>query len=168
MVGGALRLVDAYLATTGAVQAQQITYFVTDLMLALGLLGIYLPRRKILGVVGLLGFVAALAGLLVVRAAVLNGFGPNAYLIGATVTLVGVVAMSAALLARTSFPKLAPFLWMASFAVGLVGLLSAKLAWAIALAGILFGVGFIVAGIHLLQSRHETRSDSQVATGPGL
>jgi hypothetical protein len=151
IVGGALRVADAYLATTGAVRALQIAYFVTDVMLLFGLCGIYFPLRKILGSVGLFGFVAAVVGLLIVRTSRLNGLGSIAYLIGAAVTLFGVVAMATVMLARKAFPKLGPALWIASLIVGLIGLTSTKLSWAVALAGVLFGIGFVVAGINLLQ-----------------
>jgi hypothetical protein len=151
IAGGALRVGDAFLAVTTAVHAQRVAYAVTDLMLILGLCGIYLPRRKTLGMVGFLGFVASIAGLAIVRSSGLNLLGPNCYLIGATVTLVGVVAMGAVMLVRKAFPKLAPALWIASVVVGLIGLMSAKLGWAVALAGVIFGVGFVVAGINVLQ-----------------
>jgi hypothetical protein len=67
------------------------------------------------------------------------------------VTLVGVVAMGSVLLIRTSFPKLGPTLWIASFAVGLIGLLTGMTGWAVILAGVIFGVGFVVVGMILLQ-----------------
>ena len=151
VLGGGLRVVDAYLAVTSAVRVQQIAYFVTDVMLLLGLCGIYFPRRKALGFVGFLGFAAAVAGLLIVRSSSFNGLGPQSYLIGATVTLVGVVVLGMGMLVRVAFPKLAPALWIASAVVGLIGLLSAKLSWAVTLAGVIFGIGFVAAGISLFK-----------------
>lgn len=151
IAGGGLRVADIFLAATGAVRAQQIAYFVTDLLLMLGLCGVYFPRRKNLGVVGFLGFAASIAGLLIVRTSGLYGLGSNSYLIGATVTLIGVVAMGTVMLVRKAFPILGPALWIASFFVGLLGLLSAKLTWAVPLAGMIFGVAFIVAGMNVLQ-----------------
>jgi len=150
VVGGALRVADAFLTGTKAVGVQQIAYFVTDLMLLLGLCGVYFARRKTLGRVGLLGFVASVTGLLIVRSSGLNVFGPSSYLVGATVTLLGVVAMGSVLLVRGAFPKLGPALWIASFAVGLIGLLTGMM-WAVVLAGMIFGVGFAVVGVNLLQ-----------------
>jgi drug/metabolite transporter (DMT)-like permease len=155
VAGGGLRVADAYLAATSAIRAQQIAYFITDLLLILGLCGIYFSRRKALGVVGLLGFGASIAGLLIVRTSGLNGLGSNSYLIGATLTLIGVVAMGTVMLVRKAFPKLGPALWIASFVVGLIGLLSAKLSWAVALAGVIFGIGFIAAGINLLREESQ-------------
>jgi drug/metabolite transporter (DMT)-like permease len=163
-VGGGLRVADAYLAVTNAIRTQQIAYLVTDLMLIVGLCGIYLPKRKTLGLIGLLGFAASNAGLLIVRISAFNHLGSNAYLTGATVTLIGVVAMGTVMLIRKAFPKLGPVLWIASFVVGLIGLLSPGLSWAVALAGVIFGAGFIVAGINLFQSKSPTHSELPVAT----
>jgi hypothetical protein len=161
IAGGGLRVADAYLAVAAAARAQQIAYFVTDLLLLLGLCGVYWPRRKNLGLVGFLGFAASIVGLLIVRSSGLTGLGSNSYLIGAAATLIGVVAMGAVMLVRKAFPKLGPALWIASLIVGLIGLLSAKPSGAVALAGVIFGVGFIVAGINLLQPNSATPRDER-------
>lgn len=163
VAGGGLRVADAFLAVTSAAHAQQIAYFVTDLMLMLGLCGIYLPGRKTLGLTGFLGFAASIAGLLIVRSSAWNGLGSNSYMIGATVTLMGVVAMGAVMLVRKAFPKLGPMLWITSFVVGLIGLLSPKFGWAVALAGVIFGVGFIVAGVSVLRTQSPARPEFPVA-----
>ena len=158
VAGGALRVADAYLAVTGTARTQQIAYFITDILLLFGLCGLYLVLRRALGIAGHLGFAAAVGGLFVVRASSLAGFGQNGYVVGAAVTLVGVVAMGAAMMARTSFPRLGPALWIASFAVGLLGLISAKISWAVALAGVIFGAGFVAAGVALLRMDSATPS----------
>jgi FtsH-binding integral membrane protein len=72
--------------------------------------------------------------------------------------------MGTVMLIRKAFPKLGPVLWIASFVVGLIGLLSPGLSWAVALAGVIFGAGFIVAGINLFQSKSPTHSELPVAT----
>jgi hypothetical protein len=151
VLGGALRVADSFLAGMVAVRTLQIAYFVTDVMLLAGLCGIYLGLRRTLGLSGFLGFVAAVTGLLIVRASALIAVSSNSYFIGATVTLIGVVAMGLAMLLRTSFSRVGPVLWIASFALGLIGLASAKLSWTVVWAGVLFGVGFVVVGINLLR-----------------
>ena len=78
-----------------------------------------------------------------------RSFGPSAYLVGASVTLLGVVAISVAMLATATFPRPAPLLWIASLIIGLIGLLPVGMSWSVTLAGVLFGLGFIAAGISL-------------------
>lgn len=150
IAGGALRILDAFPVVTGSARMQGIVYPLTDLLLLLGLCGLYLPLRKTLGLAGALGFGAAVVGLLIVRSAAFNGLGANSYLIGATVTLIGVVTLSVILLVRGVFPKLAPGLWIGSFVVGLLGLLFSRPNLGMTLAGIVFGLGFVVAGVNLL------------------
>lgn len=159
IAGGALRIAEAYLATTNAVRAQQVAYLITDIFLALGLCGIYASLHKILGLVGLLAFLVSLAGLLVVRASALFPVGAGAYLIGATITLVGTVGLGTVLLARSAFPHAGPVLWIASLVVGLAGMAPGAPAWFVALAGVIFGAGFIAAGAALLRpvAVHESR-----------
>jgi len=145
ILGGGLRVLDAFI--NGNMRVQQVAYFVTDTMLIFGLCGIYLSRSNRLGLVGLLGFVSSVIGLLIVRS-----FGQSAYLVGASVTLLGMVAISVAMLVRAAFQRLAPTLWIASLIVGVIAL-PFKLTWGFTVAGIIFGLGFVAAGISLKPSR---------------
>ena len=150
IVGGALRVADGLFVTSAAPQTQQLAYFFTDLMLLFGLCGIYFTRSHRLGLAGLLGFVISFLGILMVRSSAISIFGFSAYLVGASVMLFGMVAIGIAMLVNHAFPKLPPLLWLASLIIGLIGLLPAAMAWAVTLAGVTFGIGFITAGISLL------------------
>lgn len=165
IAGGALRVVDAYIAATSDTRVQQVVYFVTDVLLLVALCGIFLAFRHAWGVPGHLGFLIAGGGLLIVRASALTDFGQNGYLVGATVTLVGVVCMGLVLITRVRFPRLGPAMWVASFAVGLLGLLSPAMGWAIVLAGVIFGAGFVAVGSALLRGDLPTLHD-ETAAGP--
>ncbi len=153
IVGGALRVADAFLTTAVAVHIQQLCYFVTDLMLLFGLCGIYLSRSNRLGLTGLLGFAVSVTGILMVRSSALSLFGLSAYLVGATVTLLGIVVIGAAMLIHAAFPQLAPILWIASLIIGVIGLLPSAMSWGVTLAGVTFGIGFIAAGICLFSDK---------------
>lgn len=146
ILGGGLRIVDAFL-TNATSHIQQAAYFATDAMLIFSLCGIYLSRSNRLGLAGLLGFVSSITGLLIVRS-----FGQGAYIVGASVTLLGVVLISVAMLVRAAFPKLAPMLWIASLIVGVIAL-PFRLNWGFTVAGVIFGLGFVAAGINLKPSR---------------
>jgi hypothetical protein len=152
ILGGALRIADAFLGSSGA-QFQQLAYFATDVMLIFGLCGIYFSRSDRLGFPGLFGFVLAITGILMVRSAALSVFGLNAYLVGAAVTLLGVDLISIIMLIRGAFPKLIPILWIASLAFGVIGMFGAAASWAVPLAGVTFGVGFIAAGMILFSDQ---------------
>jgi hypothetical protein len=117
ILGGGLRVVDGFL-NNADIHVQQVAYFLTDVMLIFGLCGIYLSRSNRLGLAGLFGFALSITGILMVRS-----FGQGAYLVGASVTLLGMVVLSVVMLAKGTFPKLAPILWIASLVVGVIGLL---------------------------------------------
>jgi len=156
VLSGGLRVADAFLPAGVDAQLQQFAYFATDLMFIFALCGIYLTRSHRLGLIGLLGFASSITGLLVVRS-----FGAGAYLLGATVTLLGVVAMGVVMLVRKAFPKWAPILWITSLIVGVVGLLPAGKNFGVTLAGVIFGIGFVAAGISLLgEARDLPAADS--------
>lgn len=149
ILGGVLRVADAFMTAGVAVHLQQVAYFVTDVLLVFGLCGIYLKGSNRLGWAGLIGFVASVTGILMVRGSVLSLFGLSAYLIGGAITLIGVVAIAVSMLVHAAFPKLAPLLWITSLIIGLVGLLFPAISWAVLLAGVTFATGFIAAGISL-------------------
>ena len=91
ILGGGLRIVDAFL--NNAHGYVQVAYFVTDVMLIFGLYGIYLSHSNRLGLTGLIGF-AAITGLLMI----VRSFGQKVYLVGATVTVLGMVVLSIVML----------------------------------------------------------------------
>ena len=150
IAGGALRVADGLWIVSAASNTQQLAYFITDLLLLFGLCGIYLTRSHRLGLPGLVGFILSFLGILMVRSSTLSLFGFNAYLVGASVTLFGVVAIGVAMLARDAFPKSAPVLWIVSLIIGVIGLFPFAMGWGVMLAGVTFGAGFVAAGISLL------------------
>jgi len=147
ILGGSLRVLDAFLDKAD-IHLQQLAYFGTDTMLIFGLCGVYLSRSNRLGLAGLLGFAASITGTVMVR-----NFGSGGYLIGASVTLVGVVLISLTMLAKAAYPRSAPILWIVSLIVGLIGLLPLGANWGLTLAGVIFGLGFVAAGIGLRTAR---------------
>jgi hypothetical protein len=153
IAGGVLRVVDAFLTSGVAVHAQQIAYAVTDLMLVFGLCGIYLSRSNRLGWTGLVGFVTSITGILMVRSSELSLFGFSGYLIGATITLLGVVVLGISMMIHTAFPRLAPILWIVSLIAGLIGLATAAKDLGVLVAGVAFGAGFVAAGMRLLSEK---------------
>jgi hypothetical protein len=166
IIGGALRVADAFLPGGVTVQVQQLAYIATDIMLLIGLCGIYLSRSNRLGLVGLLGFIASIIGILMVRSSAPGLFGFSSYLTGATVTLLGVVTLSIALLMHAALPKLAPILWIASLIIGAMGLLPVAKSWGVTLAGVAFGMGFVAAGIGVLSDKTASTSLPGRATYP--
>ena len=151
IAGGALRVVDGLLVPSMSVPVQQSAYFVTDLLLLYGMCGIYLTRSRRIGFAGFAGFIVFWIGIFMVRSSTLALFGYSAYQIGATVTLLGAVALGFEMLLRKIFPRLGPVLWTAALFLGMLSLHPAWAGWSVTLAGVAFGLGFIAAGTSLLK-----------------
>jgi len=104
-------------------------------------------RAERLGGLGLIGFIIALGAILLIRSAGLLG---ATYQTGATLLAVGLAVMSAAALLRRDKPLLAPILWLLCLLSGVAALAFAPAAMA---AFVLFGLGYIAAGVELLRGR---------------
>lgn len=147
IAGGALRLGEPLLKAAFTGNAFQLSYFVIDIFLLLGLVGWYSWRAEKLGIAGLIGFVSGAVGILAIRSA--NLFGPQGYMLGATLLLVGLAVMNAPALIRREGPICPPLLWLIAFVCGLGSLVYPPLAF---VAGTVFGIGYIFAGISLLRA----------------
>jgi hypothetical protein len=148
VVGGALRMADAFTVGVLSEHTLQLLYFTTDFFFVLGLVGIYARSSASLGITGLIGFIVAILGFLIIRSSTLNFFGQGGYMFGATIVALGMAVMSAAMLIRKSGSRCAAALWLLSLALGIVGAVSG-VAFAGRAAGVVFGAGFIVAGVGL-------------------
>lgn len=147
LAGGLLRIANSFTGAWVGEGVLGIVYFVEDLLLLLGLLGIYLPQRRMLGIVGLVGFVLGVIGLFTIRSASL--FGPAGYQLGAAELLIGLSIMGVRQLAAGQ--RAAPSLFLASLALGLLSLVPALARPCALLAAITFGLGFALAGLRLLR-----------------
>ncbi len=147
IAGGALRAGEPLLKTALASGTLSLVYFSIDVFLLIGLMGWYAWRAEKLGITGLVGFASGIVGVLIIRST--NLFGAQGYVIGATHLLLGLVVMNARALIRRDGPICPPLLWLIAFLCGLASLSYAPLAL---IAGTVFGVGYIFAGVSLLRS----------------
>lgn len=143
IVGGALRVVDSFVTQALPADVLATLYFATDVFLLLGIAGIYLSRR--LGIAGVIGVLIFVVAILLVRASALGILGSNGYQLAAAIALSGLVILSAeSLLRRTGIAS--SMLWLSALGFGVMGVLGFVPALMTILAGVAFGVGFIVAG----------------------
>lgn len=146
VAGGALRVADALLTGHFAGAKLEPVYFLTDVFFLGGLLGLYLPRRAALGWAGLVSFAAAAIGFLFIRSASL--FGGAGYILGAPIVLFGTTALGV-LLAINGSQRVAAGIWLGAFAVAIAGSCCMPQVREFDAAGILYGFGFMAAGIAL-------------------
>jgi hypothetical protein len=148
--GGALRIADALLTGHFVGASLEPVYFLTDVLFLGGLLGLYLPRRHALGWAGLASFAAAAIGFLIIRSASL--FGSVGYIIGAPIVLVGTTALGI-LHATRGRQRVAAGIWLAALAVAIAVSCCIPAVRELDAAGILYGLGFMAAGVALARER---------------
>lgn len=152
IAGGALRIADAFLADRFAAPTLAPLYFLTDLLLLGGTLGIYFARRHLLGWTGVAAVALTFVGLLIVRSDGVRIFGLGGYEVGAPLALFGTTLLGV-LLGLKGHLRVSATLWLSALAIG-IGLPCCQSAdFTLFVAGALYGAGFIAAGASLLFTR---------------
>lgn len=154
IAGGLARIVSSFGWRQDPVTLEWF-YAIIDILLLLGLIGIYLGRADRLGFLGLASFAVSVAALSFIGGPDADPFGFSTYEQGATVLAIGMVGMSIAWVRTGERPLAAPLCWFGSvLAVGIAGMLPAPTpSYGFMAAGILFGAGFVSAGAALLARR---------------
>jgi hypothetical protein len=145
IIGGALRIADAFLPSIGIDETVlQQAYFVTDLFLIMGAIGLIADSGEALRWPGAIGFVVFLIGILLVRSPQVTFFGAGGYQFGAAIALVGICIIGAAMLV-SRVALIAPLMWFGTLLAGALGAVAAPSVM-LGIAGLLFGGGFVAIG----------------------
>lgn len=153
IAGGLLRIFSA-VAQIGDQVTLEWLYTAIDVLLLFGLIGIYLARAERLGFLGLASFGVAVAALSFIGGPDADVFGFSTYEQGAAALAIAMVGLSIAWLQRGEKPIWAPICWFGSVVcVGLFNFIPAISQYGFTVAGILFGLGFALAGWELVKRR---------------
>jgi len=148
ILAGLLRAGTSFISYSNSKPSAQMEmlYLVIDILILLGLLGIYAHQHERVGGVGFVGFLLALIGTAII-------VGPDGaigsvdmYVVGSMLITFGLTLFSLASLRAQSLPRAAPLLWILSTLVGVGGFLIKGPALLFVIAGLAFGLAFIVAG----------------------
>lgn len=152
VLGGAARIFAAF-SLIGDAIALEWLYTAIDVLLSFGLIGIYLDRAARLGFLGLASFAVGVAALSFIGGPDADPFGFSTYEQGAATLAIAMVGLSIAWLRANERPLAAPLCWFGSvIAVGVLGLLPAPMpSYGLLAAGVLFGAGFVSAGVDLFR-----------------
>ncbi|PCI59882.1 MAG: hypothetical protein COB37_10575 [Kordiimonadales bacterium] len=118
-----------------------------------GLIGIYLKSADRTGWLGLIGFALAAAGLASIVGPDALMFGIEFYLIGGTLAMIGLALLGIARLKNSVGPKGIALIWPSALAVGTLGTLTMNPLLGFMIPGVLFGVGFVAIGLHLIYAK---------------
>jgi len=158
IVGAAIDVVAPFLIYPRLVEPQpHLVYVTIDLLLMIGMLGVWSASRRSAGVLALVGFVLGLLGVMLVRTSSAKIFGEASYRIASSVWSIGMVVWSVDLL-RTRGPfRIAAGLWIATLVIGLAGVLLKDHGPVAHVAKMSFILGFVAAAVDLLKARGESQ-----------
>lgn len=149
LLAGGLRTGASFIPYTQPGVALELFYLVIDVLLLLGLLGIYAYQHEQVGISGFLGFLLALIG----TASIIGPDGAiggvEMYVVGSLLISVGLTVLAFGTWRANKLPRAVPVLWVVSTVVGIGGFLAGGLAITFLVAGVAFGLAFILAGVRL-------------------
>ncbi len=154
LLAGAARIAAA-LPWTSDATSREALYDTVDALLLFAVMGIYLSRKDHLGMLGLTSFVVAIAALSFIGGPDADPFGFSTYEQGAYTLAIAMVGLSLAWWLAKQRPLWAPACWFLSvIAAGVLEMLPAPLpSYGLTAAGLLFGLGFIFAGVDLISAK---------------
>lgn len=150
IVGGLLRIASSFPLIEDGTTLQWL-YSGIDILLLMGIIGIYLQRAERLGFLGLTSFGVAVAALSFIGGPDADPFGFSTYEQGAAALAIALVGLSMAWVRAGEKPVWPALAWFASVvAVGLLGTIQPLAPFGMPAAGVLFGLGFVLAGLPLV------------------
>lgn len=153
LVGAAVDIVAPFLIYPHLVGTQpHLVYVAIDLLLMIGMLGVWSASQARASILGLIGFVLGLLGVMLVRTSSAKIFGEASYMIASSIWSIGVVVWGLDLLRAKTF-RVSAGLWIAALVVGLVGLALKDHGPVAHVAKVSFIAGFVCAGLGLIRTR---------------
>lgn len=127
-------------------------YTAIDVLSLFGLIAIYLDRAERLGFLGVASFIVAVAALSFIGGPDADPFGFSTYEQGAAALAIAMVGLSIAWIRANQRPLWGPFCWFSSvIVVGVLNWIPPISHYGLQVAGLLFGLGFVLTGWPLLR-----------------
>lgn len=149
IVGGSLRVASAFVPYKSDTLWLEMMYAIIDYSLLVGMSAIYLRFANQLGVLGLLTFCVITIGLSSIVGPDTEMFGVDFYQLGAGVIVSGLAILSAQLLI-CGMARVESSLWILSFLLSVCAVLL-DMQILLTLAGVLFGLAFVISGRAILR-----------------
>lgn len=150
LVAGVLRVAAAWPMGLQGVVDPELLYFAIDAGFLFGTVALYARHAEALGLIGLAGFAPALFGVALILGPDVPMLGFDIYVIGSTLFAAGMALQAAAaLFLGVSFGGAHFFL--GAFALGAAAQFVPALPLHFQIAGTLFGLGFVMAGVQLVR-----------------
>ena len=147
ILGGILRGIGSFVPASTPVIPLEALYFLTDVFILFGVMGLYGLQHEEAGLWGFFGFVLATVGIGIIIGPDGSIAGVNVYPIGAGIFSVGLILLAIGSWRANKLPRWIPFLWILSMVVGSIGYFVHDLNLLFVISGVLFGWSFAGAGI---------------------
>ena len=149
ILAGVLRAGAAFVPYSDPGTGLELFYLVIDVLILLGLLGVYAYEHAQVGVLGLAGFLLALVGTASITGPDGTLGGVDVYAAGAGTLSIGLLLLALASWNAERLPRWVCALWALSTLVGVGGFLIGQPPATFLIAGVAFGLGFVGAGFRL-------------------
>lgn len=164
MLGGILRGIASFMPTTPGL-ALQVLYFAIDVLFLVGITDLYAFQRKQTGRWGVVGFLIAFIGVALLIGNDVVKAPTILYPVAASLFTVGTGILALSWWATKTFPRWIAVALILPIFVGLPGYVFKELSVLFLIAGVIFSIGFIGAGltVWLSRSRSSVRSPSSAS-----
>lgn len=149
ILGGGLRMGSSFIPWDGSAAIEALA-FAIDVSLLFGLMGVYLADRARLGAAGFMSFAVSEAGIASIVGPDGMVLGLDTYQLGVLVIAFGLFAFGVVMLVRRAGSALAALLWIGAPGASVAGTLINQPEAGFATGGVLFGAGFVAAGVRLV------------------
>jgi hypothetical protein len=153
LLAGALRTVASFIPYAQPGVLMEWFYLVIDVLLLLGLLGIYGYQHTHVGVAGFLGFLAALIGTASIIGPDGKIGGMDLYVVGSLLISIGLSVLAFGVWQARKLSRAVPVLWWLSTLIGIGGFAAGGLSITFLIAGTAFGLAFMLAGWRIWSSQ---------------
>jgi hypothetical protein len=145
IIAGILRGISSLVPTSTSTFVIAFLYLLTDIFILFGMLGLYGFQYKESGLWGCFGFLAAIAGIGIIRYGAISGV--HLYSIGALIFVGGLTLFAVGSWIANKLPRWVSVFWILSTMVGICGYFVPGLNLFFVISGLIFGIGFSGAGI---------------------
>ena len=149
MLAGALRTISSFIPYNAASVPLEWFYLLIDVCLLLCLLSLYLYQHEQVGRVGFSGFLPALIGTASIIGPDGNIGNVDMYDAASLLISLGLSVFAIGVWSAGRLPRAVPVLWWLSTLIGVVGFAVKGPPSMFVLAGVAFGLAFVIAGLKL-------------------
>ena len=129
--------------------ALELLYLIIDVLILLGLLGVYGYQNEKAGGSGFIGFLLALIGTAIIVGPDGKIGSVDRYVVSSLMISIGLSLLAFGTWKADRLPRTVPLLWVMSMVVGVGGYLIGGPTVTFVIAGLAFGLAFIVAGVKI-------------------